>query len=95
MFCMLLRKHLTGARLREVVQPDFERVMVLIFDARDEFGEPCEKRLIAELMGRHSNIILVDGDGKIIDSAKHVDFSVSFGAADSPRSYLSVPAAAR
>ncbi len=77
LFCMLLRKHLTGARLREVHQPDFERVMEFVFDATDEFGEKCEKRLIAELMGRHSNIILVGADGRVIDAIRHVDFSVS------------------
>lgn len=77
LFCMLLRKHLTGARLREVRQPDFERVMEFVFDATDEFGEKCEKRLIAELMGRHSNIILVGADGRVIDAIRHVDFSVS------------------
>ncbi len=77
LFCMLLRKHLSGARLREVTQPGFERVMVFTFDGTDEFGEPCEKRLVAELMGRHSNLILVGADGRVIDAARHVDFSVS------------------
>lgn len=77
LFCMLLRKHLSGARLKEATQPDFERVMVLTFDGTDEFGDPCEKRLVAELMGRHSNLILVDGNGRIIDAIRHVDFSVS------------------
>ncbi|MBO5930314.1 MAG: NFACT family protein, partial [Clostridia bacterium] len=77
LFCMLLRKHLTGARLKEVRQPDFERVMEFVFDGFDEFGEMCEKRLIAELMGRHSNIILVGADGRVIDAIRHVDFSVS------------------
>lgn len=77
LFCMLLRKHLTGARLKSVTQPDFERVLVLTFDATDEFGVPCEKHLVAELMGRHSNIVLVGPDEKIIDAIRHVDFSVS------------------
>ena len=77
LFCMLLRKHLSGARLKEVTQPGFERVMVLTFDGTDEFGDPCEKRLVAELMGRHSNLILVGADGRVIDAARQVDFSVS------------------
>lgn len=77
LFCMLLRKHLAGARFREVVQPGFERIIKLIFDGVNEFGDNCEKYLIAELMGRHSNIILVDECGKIIDSIKHIDFSIS------------------
>ncbi len=77
LFCMLLRKHLSGARFKEAVQPDFERVIKLVFDGTNEFGDACEKYLIAELMGRHSNIILVDEGGKIIDAIKHIDFSVS------------------
>ncbi len=77
LFCMLLRKHLGGAKFREAVQPDFERIIKLVFEGSNEFGDTCEKYLIAELMGRHSNIILVDENKKIIDSIKHVDFSVS------------------
>lgn len=77
LFCMLLRKHLTGSKLKRVTQPNFERIMILTFDGTDEFGDPCEKTLIAELMGRHSNIILVGPDGRIIDAIRHVDFSIS------------------
>ena len=77
LFCMLLRKHLSGAKLISATQPDFERIIVLTFEATDDFGEKCEKKLIAELMGRHSNIILLGENDKIIDSIKHVDFSVS------------------
>lgn len=77
LFCMLLRKHLSGAKFKMALQPDFERIIKLVFDGTNEFGDACEKYLIAELMGRHSNIILVDDKGKIIDSIKHIDFSVS------------------
>ena len=77
LFCMLLRKHLSGARFKRAEQPDFERIIKLNFDTTNEFGEPCEKHLVAELMGRHSNIILVDESQKIIDSIKRIDFSVS------------------
>lgn len=77
LFCMLLRKHLGGAKFKEAVQPDFERIIKFTFDGMNEFGDPCEKYLIAELMGRHSNIILVDETQKIIDAIKHIDFSVS------------------
>ncbi len=77
LFCMLLRKHLGGARFKEATQPDFERIIKIVFDGVNEFGDPCEKYLIAELMGRHSNIILVDESGKIIDSIKHIDFTTS------------------
>lgn len=77
LFCMLLRKHLSGARFKCAFQPDFERVIKIMFEGTNEFGDLCEKTLIAELMGRHSNIILVDESGKIVDSIKHIDFSVS------------------
>ncbi len=77
LFCMLLRKHLAGARFCAALQPDFERIIKLEFDSTNEFAEPCKKFLIAELMGRHSNIILVDESGKIIDAIRHIDFSIS------------------
>ncbi len=77
MFCMLLRKHLSGAKLISVTQPDFERIIVLTFEGYDELGDICKRNLIAELMGRHSNLILTEENGRIIDSIKHIDFSVS------------------
>ena len=77
LFCMLLRKHLGGAKFREAIQPDFERIIKLVFDGVNEFGDACSKYLIAEIMGRHSNIILIDESDKIIDAIKHIDFSVS------------------
>lgn len=77
MFCMLLRKHLSGAKLISVTQPDFERILVLTFEGYDELGDVCRRNVISELMGRHSNIILTEEDGRIIDSIKHIDFSVS------------------
>ncbi|MEE0968112.1 MAG: NFACT RNA binding domain-containing protein, partial [Clostridia bacterium] len=77
MFCMLLRKHLTGARLADIVQPEFERVAVFIFEAYDEMGFPCKRRLIAEIMGKYSNLIFTDENGKIIALLKTVDFTTS------------------
>lgn len=77
LFCMLLRKHLSGAKFRCAEQPDFERIIKLTFDGTNEFGDVCEKYILAEIMGRHSNIILVDESQKIIDAIKHVDFSTS------------------
>ncbi len=77
LFCMLLRKHLSGSKLIAVSQPDFERVIELTFEGLDEFGDMVQRKLIAELMGRHSNIILTGAEDKIIDSIKHIDFSVS------------------
>ena len=77
MFCMLLRKHLSGARLMRAQTEGFERVARLVFSAYDDMGFACEKTLVFEIMGRFSNIILLDGDQKIISALKTVDFSVS------------------
>ena len=73
MFCMLLRKHLSGARLLSVEQPDWERVMLLRFACLDELGEASEKLLAVEMMGRSANIILVDGAGRILDCLHKAD----------------------
>ena len=70
MFCMLLRKHLTGARFTGVYQPPSERVIVFLLRAPDPMGVISEKRLVVELLGRLSNIILTDDEGIIIDCLK-------------------------
>jgi hypothetical protein len=57
MFCMLLRKHLTGAKLVDVIQPEFERVAFLVFETYDEMGFPCKRLLIAEIMGKKVNFV--------------------------------------
>ncbi|MFA5577124.1 MAG: NFACT family protein, partial [Tissierellaceae bacterium] len=73
MFCMLLRKHLIGGLVLNIEQFELDRVILLDVSAFDEFGQPSEKRLIVEIMGKHSNIILIDKkDLKIIDSVKRV-----------------------
>ncbi len=77
MFCMLLRKHLSGGKVVGVTQPQFERIVEIHIESRDELGDISVKRLIIEVMGRVSNIILADGEGKVLGSIKHVDFSVS------------------
>jgi len=74
MFCMLLRKHLIGGRLRAIEQPPMERVLTFRFDCADEFGEPVEKSLTAELMGRGANLILCGPDGRVIDCLRRVGF---------------------
>ena len=76
-FCMLLRKHLTGGRLAEITQPPAERSVSLVFDCTDEMGVPCRKKLILELMGRNSNLILTGADGRILDCLRRVDFEMS------------------
>lgn len=77
MFCMLLRKHLTGGRLAAVTQPKAERSVSLTFDCTDELGIPCQKKLVLELMGRNSNLILTGADGRILDCLRRVDFEMS------------------
>ena len=77
MFCMLLRKHLTGGRLVSMHQPEMERLLDLTFDCTDEMGSPAQKHLILEIMGRNSNLILTSEDGRIIDCLRRVDFEMS------------------
>ena len=64
-FCMLLRKHLSGARLVRVEQLGFERAARLEFECRDEMGFSCTKYLVAETMGKYSNLIFADGEMRI------------------------------
>lgn len=77
MFCMLLRKHLQGAKLAQVTQEGFERVAVLTFETRDEMGFDCRCFLIAEIMGKFSNLIFADGSRKILAVLHPVDFTTS------------------
>ena len=94
-FCMLLRKHLQGGRIRKVIQGldetvsvtgddntapvphSLERVVTLLIDHRDEMGDPCLRKLVIEIMGKHSNIILLNEDNVIMDSIKRVPSSMS------------------
>ncbi|MCF3942491.1 Rqc2 family fibronectin-binding protein [Oceanobacillus alkalisoli] len=76
MFCMVLRKHLGGATINSIEQDRLERVITFSFSTRNEIGDQSEKQLIIELMGRHSNVILVNEEtGKIIDSMKHISMA--------------------
>ena len=77
MFCMVLRKHLIGGRLLSISQPGFDRILILHFESLDEMGDWTRKKLIIEIMGRHSNIIFTNQDGKILDSVKHVSKNIS------------------
>ena len=76
-FCMLLRKHIQGGRIVSVSQPGLERILFIEVEHLDEMGDVCRKKLIFELMGKHSNIIFTDSDNRIIDSIKRVSFAVS------------------
>ena len=77
MLCMLLRKRLCGARLSALEQPGLERVLLLKFDAHNELGDEITLTLAVEIMGRHSNIILIDERGLVIDSVKRIDNELS------------------
>ena len=72
MFCMLLRKHLMGAKLSDITQIPMERAATFWFDCTDEMGYPVRKRLVAELMGRTCNLYLLDPEGRIIDCLRRV-----------------------
>ena len=76
-FCMLLRKYMQGAKISEITCPDYERIIEISFLTIDELHDTKSMRLIIELMGRYSNLILVNAQNRIIDSAIHVDFSIS------------------
>lgn len=77
MFCMLLRKHLSGGRILSIAQPHLERVVEIRLEALDELGDRVERRLVLEAMGRHSNLILLDGEGRITDCLRRVDGDMS------------------
>ena len=77
MFCVLLRKHLQGARLSNIEQLGFERAIMLSFDTRDEMGFDTKCYLVAELMGKYSNLIFLDAEKRIVSALKTVDFTTS------------------
>lgn len=76
-FCMLLRKHIGTGRIVEITQPGLERIIEFHIEHLDDLGDLCRKRLIVELMGKHSNIIFCKEDGTILDSIKHISAQVS------------------
>ncbi len=77
MFCMLLRKRLNSAKLTALRQPGLERVLALDFECVNELGDIVQNSLVMEIMGRYSNIILVDDAGRVVDSIKRVDAEMS------------------
>lgn len=77
LFCMILRKHLMGGKLSGVRQMGFERVAELTFDCYDEMGYETKKYLMVEIMGKYSNLMLVDATQKILCAMKNVDFTTS------------------
>ncbi len=77
MFCMLLRKHLSGARLVEVEQLPMERCAAFTFDCIDEMGDRVQKKLVAELMGRTCNLYLLSPEGRILDCLRRIGLDES------------------
>ncbi len=76
-FCMLLRKHLQNGRITDITQPGLERIVRIHVEHLNEMGDLCQKSLIVEIMGKHSNIIFVNDKDMIIDSIKHISGMVS------------------
>lgn len=76
-FCMLLRKHINNGRIVDIYQPGFERIVVIMIEHLDEMGDLKRKKLITEIMGKHSNIIFATDDDIIIDSIKHISHMIS------------------
>lgn len=76
-FCMLLRKHITGGRIIDIRQPDFDRIAEIVIQTKNDLQDITKKTLIIEMMGKYSNIILTDSDGRIYDCIKRVDGQMS------------------
>ena len=79
MFCMLLRKYLLGGRILELNQPPLERILDFKLETIDELGDRVERRLVLEAMGRSANLILLDGEGRILDCIRRIDGDLSKG----------------
>lgn len=93
MFCMLLRKHLQGGRIADIQQPTLERVVAITIDMVDELGEPGRRKLVLEAMGRHSNLILLDDQDRIIECLRRVDMEMSTQRQVLPGLYYHLPPA--
>ena len=92
MFCMLLRKHLVGARVAEITQPGLERLVRIELDVTDDFGQPGHRTLVLEAMGRRSNLILLDGENRVIDCMRRVDADMSASRQVLPGLFYEPPA---
>ena len=76
-FCMFLRKYLTGARIADIEQRGLDRVVIFTLETKDELLHPITLRLVIEIMGKYSNIILTDANDKILDSIRRVSVDMS------------------
>ncbi|KXL51723.1 hypothetical protein CLNEO_28690 [Anaerotignum neopropionicum] len=77
LFCMVLRKHLAGGKIVDIFQPTFERIIIIKVESANELGDMTVKNLILEIMGKHSNLILTDENGRILDSIKRISHEKS------------------
>lgn len=91
MFCMLMRKHLAGGRFTDVIQPPMERVLDFALSCTNEFGDEVTRHVVIEIMGRNSNLILCDEDGRIIDCVRRVDYEMSEQRQVLPGLYYHLP----
>ena len=91
MFCMLLRKHFQGARFIEAVQIGFDRIARLQFEGIDEMGFSCKKHIIVEIMGKYANIIVTDGNDKILSLLRQIDFSQNLSRQLFPGMHYAAP----
>ena len=92
MFCMLLRKQLVWARVADITQPGLERLVRMELDVTDDFGQPGRRTLVLEAMGRRSNLILLDGEGRVIDCMRRVDAEMSAARQVLPGLFYEQPA---
>lgn len=76
-FCMVLRKHISGGKIVNITQPSLERIVEIHIESPNQIGDLTIKKLIIEIMGKHSNIMLVDENNKILDSIKHITEDIS------------------
>ena len=90
---MLLRKYLTSGRLEEVRAERGERLVYFVFGCTNEMGDPVRITLAAELMGRYANIVVIGGEGRIIDCLRRVDADLSAQRQVLPGLYYQPPAA--
>ena len=77
LFCMVLRKYLLSGKIIDITQPKFERILIIHIESINELGDYSEKKLIVEIMGKHSNIILIDDNNIILDAIKHISHEKS------------------
>lgn len=77
LFCMVMRKHLQSGKIIKIEQPDFDRILNIYVESLNELGDYSVKKLVLEIMGRHSNIILTDENNTILDCIKHIGHDTS------------------